>query len=113
MSIVPEGDGAELLEFGEQRPEFRSLKAEIAFPVTTQLQRNAPFDKLLSTPTLTTCGGCHPGSCKSRRSRVCVRSLRFRCGRGPKSSCRPRRSNTSLQSASARANRSVAPCSTR
>lgn len=61
MSIVPEGDGAQLLEFGEQRPEFRSLKAEITFPVTTQLERSAPFDKLLSTPTLTTCGGCHPG----------------------------------------------------
>jgi len=60
MSIVPEGDGAQLLEFGEQRPEFRSLKAEIVFPVTTQLPQNAPFDKLLSTPTLTTCGGCHP-----------------------------------------------------
>jgi hypothetical protein len=61
MSIVPDGDGAELLEFGEQRPEFRSLKAEIAFPVTTQLLPNSPFDRLLFSPTLTTCGGCHPG----------------------------------------------------
>jgi hypothetical protein len=61
MSIVPAGDGAHLLEFGEQRPEYRSLKAEIGFPVTAPLQRRSPFDGLLSTPTLTTCGGCHPG----------------------------------------------------
>lgn len=59
MSIVPEGDGAKLLEFGEQRPEFRSLKAEIAFPVETQLEPTAPFDKLMFNPQLTTCGGCH------------------------------------------------------
>ena len=61
MSIVPAGDGASLLEFGEQRPEFRSLKAEIPFPVTTQLAPSAPFDELLTSSTLTTCGGCHPG----------------------------------------------------
>jgi len=61
LSIVPEGDGAPLLEFGEQRPEFRSLKAEITFPVATQLERSAPFDHLLFTSQLTTCGGCHSG----------------------------------------------------
>jgi hypothetical protein len=61
MSIVPEGEGASLLEFGEQRPEFRSLKAEIVFPVTAPLERSAPFDKLFTSPPLTTCGGCHPG----------------------------------------------------
>lgn len=59
LSIVPEGDGAALLEFGEQRPEFRSLKAEITFPVSARLERSAPFDHLLATPQLTTCGGCH------------------------------------------------------
>jgi len=61
LSIVPDGDGAPLLEFGEQRPEFRSLKAEIVFPVAAQLDRSAPFDHLLFSPQLTTCGGCHPG----------------------------------------------------
>ena len=61
LSIVPAGDGAPLLEFGEQRPEFRSLKAEIVFPVATRLERSAPFDHLLFSPTLTTCGGCHAG----------------------------------------------------
>lgn len=61
LSIVPEGEGASLLEFGEQRPEFRSLKAEIAFPVTTQLERSAPFAHIMFSPELTTCGGCHAG----------------------------------------------------
>ena len=61
MSIVPDGDGAALLEFGEQRPEFRSLKAEIAFPVSARLDPGAPFDHLLFTPQLTTCGACHAG----------------------------------------------------
>ncbi len=61
MSIVPEGEGAALLEFGEQRPEFRSLKAEIVFPVSTQLEPSAPFDHLLFNPQTTTCAGCHAG----------------------------------------------------
>jgi len=60
MSIVPEGDGAALLEFGEQRADLRSLKAEIEFPVATELAPSAPFDRLLFNAQLTTCGGCHP-----------------------------------------------------
>ena len=59
LSIVPEGDGAPLLEFGEQRPQFRSLKGEIVFPVSTRLEPSAPFEHLLFSPQLTTCGGCH------------------------------------------------------
>lgn|GEM_PF-408768 len=61
MSIVPAGDGAALLEFGEQRPEFRSLKAEIVFPVSAKLEPSAPFDKLLFNSQLTSCAGCHAG----------------------------------------------------
>ena len=65
MSIVPGGDGASLLEFGEQRPEFRSLKAEIVFPVSARLAPSAPFDNLLfSGQQLTTCAGCHAGELK-------------------------------------------------
>jgi hypothetical protein len=59
LSIVPEGDGARLLEFGEQRPQFRSLKGEIVFPVSTRLEASAPFEHLLFAPELTTCAGCH------------------------------------------------------
>jgi len=59
MSIVPDGDGSELLEFGEQRPSLRSLKAEIAFPVSAPLEPSAPYEGLMFNPQLTTCGGCH------------------------------------------------------
>jgi hypothetical protein len=59
MSIVPDGDGSELLEFGEQRPNLRSLKAEIAFPVSAPLEPSAPYQDLMFNPQLTTCGGCH------------------------------------------------------
>ena len=59
FSIVPDGDGAPLLEFGEQRPEFRSLKAELVFPVVSALEPSAPFDKLMFGTQITTCGGCH------------------------------------------------------
>ncbi|HKO47985.1 MAG TPA: hypothetical protein VJV79_09695 [Polyangiaceae bacterium] len=61
LSIVPAGDGAPLLEFGEQRPELRSLKGELVFPVSTRLEPSAPFDKLLFNPQISTCGGCHAG----------------------------------------------------
>jgi hypothetical protein len=62
MSIVPAGEGAALLEFGEQRPEFRSLKAELVFPISVQLEPGAPFDHLRSpASSFTTCAGCHAG----------------------------------------------------
>ncbi|HEY0466348.1 MAG TPA: hypothetical protein VGC79_19190 [Polyangiaceae bacterium] len=61
LSIVPDGEGAPRLEFGEQRPEYRSLKAELVFPISSALQPSAPFDHLLFDSQLTTCGGCHAG----------------------------------------------------
>ena len=59
MSIVPEGPGAELLEFGETRPGYRSLKAEIQFPVSAQLAATAPFEGFMFTSQITTCAVCH------------------------------------------------------
>jgi hypothetical protein len=59
MSIVPAGPGAPLLEFGEQRPDYRSLKAELEFPVLGPLLPSAPFERLLFSPQITTCGVCH------------------------------------------------------
>ncbi len=58
MTVVPEGDGAHLLEFGEQRDDFRSLKAEIPFPVTTELAPDAPFH-IMFNERLTNCAFCH------------------------------------------------------
>jgi len=59
MSIVPDGVGASVLEFGEERPNYRSLKGEIEFPLTDDLPQSAPFDRVLFSDQLTNCGLCH------------------------------------------------------
>jgi hypothetical protein len=59
MSIVPDGDGAPLLEFGQEQPDFRSLKGQITFPVLAALTPTAPFEDLLFNDQLSTCGLCH------------------------------------------------------
>lgn len=59
MTIVPTGPGAHLLEFGEQRADFRSLKAEIAFPVTEPITAEAPFRQVMFNDELTNCAFCH------------------------------------------------------
>jgi hypothetical protein len=59
MSVVPAGPGAPLLEFGEQRPGYRSLKAELTFPVLNQLVPTAPFEGLMADDRITTCAVCH------------------------------------------------------
>lgn len=60
MTVVPEGEGSHLLELGEQRPGFRSLKAEIEFPVTAELAPHVPFSRTLFNGAVTTCAFCHP-----------------------------------------------------
>jgi hypothetical protein len=59
VSMVPEGVGRDLLEMGERRGETRSLKGEIVFPVTTQLERASPFEHVMFSPGLTSCAFCH------------------------------------------------------
>ena len=59
MSVVPAGDTANFLEFGETRADFRSLKAELEFPVSAALSPNAPFEDLLFNDQLSKCAVCH------------------------------------------------------
>jgi hypothetical protein len=59
MTLVPEGDGSHLLEFGELRSETRSLKAEIEFPVERVLEPQEAFEGLMYNETLTNCAFCH------------------------------------------------------
>ena len=60
MSIAFDGEGSRLLELGEVRAGgTRSLKAEIEFPVTGELAREAPFERILFLPAFTSCGACH------------------------------------------------------
>lgn len=61
-TIVPQGLGQDLLELGERRGETRSLKAEVLFPVTTQLEHASPYEHVIfdkESKSLTSCAFCH------------------------------------------------------
>lgn len=58
-SVVPDGDGASLLEFAEWTTPLRTLKGEVKFPVTTPLAPDAPLTRVHSNLGVTTCGLCH------------------------------------------------------
>lgn len=59
ISAVPAGDGSKVLEFGEWVGTTRTLKGEIALPVTAPLAANAPFLHVLQGTERTTCATCH------------------------------------------------------
>jgi hypothetical protein len=59
ISAVPAGDGSKVLEFGEWIGTTRTLKGEIALPVTTPLAADAPFVRILKGTDRTTCATCH------------------------------------------------------
>jgi hypothetical protein len=58
MSIVPAGNGRHLLELAEFTSPTRSIKGEIAFPLTAPLSASTPYDRVLLAPG-TRCGFCH------------------------------------------------------
>jgi hypothetical protein len=58
-SIVPDGPGSQLLEFGELRSDTRTLKAEIEFPVTETLSADEPFERIMFDDEKTSCAFCH------------------------------------------------------
>lgn len=59
MSVALSGSGAALLELGEQRANFRSLKGELEFPIDQPLPGSHPFEHALFTEDLTGCAFCH------------------------------------------------------
>jgi hypothetical protein len=59
MSVALDGMGKDLLEFGERRPEARTLKAEIEFPVAAELTHAAPFERIVFKEAQTSCAFCH------------------------------------------------------
>lgn len=61
LSIVTDGQGRNLLEVGELVTTSRTLKAEIAFPVTAPITRDAAYAHLDYVPASTSCGLCHTG----------------------------------------------------
>jgi hypothetical protein len=59
MTVVPEGRGAHLLEFGEQRPDMRSVKAELRFPIEENVSSSLPYEQALFDEEVTGCAFCH------------------------------------------------------
>jgi hypothetical protein len=63
MSIVVDGKGRNLVEFGQFVSATRTLKAEIGFPVTTDVQPSDPFARIHSVSPSgavgTSCRFCH------------------------------------------------------
>ncbi len=64
MTVVPEGMGQHLLEFGEWTTPTRTIKAELPFPVTLPVAANAAFERvLLDDQSITgvdsACSVCH------------------------------------------------------
>lgn len=60
LSIVIDGDGRDLLEFGELLDDdLRSLKAELQFPLSDVVSPTLPFDRVVYSTGGTVCGLCH------------------------------------------------------
>jgi hypothetical protein len=59
VTVVPAGDGEHLIEMGEWRTALRTLKGEIALPVTAPLLQNAPITRVAQSTHTTTCSLCH------------------------------------------------------
>jgi hypothetical protein len=58
LSVVAEGSGAALLEFGQWTDGRRSLKGEVELPPHAPLGPRAPFERVRYTVG-STCGFCH------------------------------------------------------
>jgi len=61
MSVVPDGTGRNLLEFGEYVTPLRSTKGELAFPLTRPVAHDQPYQDPPDEQTVTLCGLCHTG----------------------------------------------------
>lgn len=61
ISVVPDGDGAPLVEFGEWMSPTHTLKGEVHLPLTTPLSAAAPFERVRYEFGGTSCGLCHVG----------------------------------------------------
>ncbi len=59
LSIVPDGRGREVLEFGENRDDARSIKGELHMPVALPISDHEPYEHLRYNEHVTVCGFCH------------------------------------------------------
>lgn len=61
LTLVPVGEGKDLVELGEDDPSGLTVKAELAFPITLPLDPVEPFERILASPgaEVTGCQVCH------------------------------------------------------
>lgn len=60
LSVVVDGPGADLIEFGELIGDgLRSLKGELQLPLADVVAPTLPFDRVIYSGGGTTCGLCH------------------------------------------------------
>jgi hypothetical protein len=58
-SVVPDGEGAEVIEFSQWMTPTRTLKAEVVVPITAPVTDEAPYTRVHSNFGVTSCGLCH------------------------------------------------------
>ncbi|NMO15090.1 hypothetical protein HPC49_16385 [Pyxidicoccus fallax] len=59
LSVVPDGPGAEVVEFSQLDDSGHSIKGELAFPVEADVPPEAPYTKIMFRADLTNCAFCH------------------------------------------------------
>ena len=60
LSVVPEGEGRHLLEFSHLLNARTSVKGELSFPITENLEREDPYlDVFSEGKSFSRCAGCH------------------------------------------------------
>ncbi|MCB9685335.1 MAG: hypothetical protein H6738_23550 [Alphaproteobacteria bacterium] len=61
MTVVPVGEGKDLLELGEDHASGMTAKAELKFPIVLPLDPEEPYDRILASPgaEITGCQVCH------------------------------------------------------
>lgn len=59
ISVVPDGMGAKVIELSYLVSDTTSIKAEIPFPVLSELSPDAPYSHILQSNSTTTCSVCH------------------------------------------------------
>jgi hypothetical protein len=59
LSVVLDGSARDTLEFGYHYAPGRTIKAEVAFPLTRDVSERSLFDRVQVTPRTTKCGMCH------------------------------------------------------
>jgi hypothetical protein len=59
MSVTLGPEGRNLLEFSEMQANGRTIKAELPFPVVSEVSAEAPYDNLMFNDGQTRCAICH------------------------------------------------------